>query len=62
MEPDSNQQSRTSGILFIVPPHSHDLPAGGGKVTLGYNYVVSKEDKELVLENYLGKLYRYPAR
>ena len=55
--------SLTSSISgYAVPKYAIDLPVGGGKVTLGYNYVVSKEDKELVLENYLGKLYRYPAR
>ncbi len=55
--------SLTSSISgYAVPKYAIDLPSGGGKVTLGYNYIVSKEDKELVLENYLGKLYRYPAR
>ena len=55
--------SLTSSISgYAVPKYAIDLPVGGGKVTLGYNYVVSKEDKELVLENYLGKLYRYPVR
>ena len=55
--------SLTSSISgYAVPKYAIDLPVGGGKVTLGYNYVVSKEDKELVLENYLGKLYRYPAK
>ena len=54
--------SLTSHISgYAVPKYAIDLPEGGGKVTLGYNYVVSKEDKELVLENYLGKLYRYPS-
>ena len=56
-------RSLTSSISgYAVPKYAIDLPVGGGKVTLGYNYVVSKEDKELVLENYLGKLYRYPVR
>ncbi len=55
--------SLTSSISgYAVPKYAIDLPVGGGKVTLGYNYVVSKEDKELVLENYLGKLYRYPVQ
>ena len=55
--------SLTSSISgYAVPKYAIDLPVGGGKVTLGYDYIVSKEEKELVLENYLGKLYRYPAR
>ena len=55
--------SLTSSISgYAVPKYAIDLPAGGGKVTLGYDYVVSKEDTELVLENYLGKLYRYPVK
>ena len=55
--------SLTSSISgYAVPKYAIDLPVGGGKVTLGYDYIVSKEDKELVLENYLGKLYRYPIK
>lgn len=55
--------SLTSSISgYAVPKYAIDLPEGGGKVTLGYNYVVSQEDKELVLENYRGNLYRYPIK
>jgi len=47
---------------YAVPKYAIDLPRGGGKVTINYNYVVSKGDRELVLENYLGKSYRYPVK
>ena len=55
--------SLTSSISgYAVPKYAIDLPGGGGKVTLGYDYLMSKDDKELVLENYLGNLYRYPIK
>lgn len=46
---------------YAVPKYVIDAPGGGGKVPISHNYVISKDDREIVLENYLGKQYRYPA-
>jgi len=45
---------------FAVPKFVIDAPGGGGKVPMQYNYVISKDDKEVVFENFRGNVYRYP--
>ena len=45
---------------YAVPKYVIDAPAGGGKIPVGYNYVISKDDREVVMENYRGITYRYP--
>jgi len=45
---------------YAIPKYVIDAPTGGGKIPIGYNYLVSKDDQEVVMENYLGKIYRYP--
>lgn len=45
---------------YAVPKFVIDAPGGGGKVPISYNYVVSKDDREVVMENFQGKIYRYP--
>lgn len=45
---------------YAIPRYVIDAPTGGGKIPINYNYVISKDDKEVVMENYLGKIYRYP--
>ena len=45
---------------YALPKYVIDAPGGGGKIPVGYEYVVSKDDGEVILENYLGKRYRYP--
>ncbi len=47
----------TSGLA--VPHFVIDSPGGGGKIPLLPEYVVELTDKEVVLRNYAGKLYRY---
>ena len=47
----------TSGLA--VPHFVIDAPGGGGKIPLLPEYVVTLTDKEVVLRNYAGKLYRY---
>jgi lysine 2,3-aminomutase len=47
----------TSGLA--VPHFVIDAPGGGGKIPLLPEYVVKLTDKEIVLRNYAGKLYRY---
>jgi lysine 2,3-aminomutase len=45
---------------FAVPKFVIDAPEGGGKVPVNYEYVISKDDKDVVLENYRGEIYHYP--
>lgn len=49
---------RISG--YAVPKYVIDAPMGGGKIPVNYNYVISSDDKEVTMENYLGKIYKYP--
>jgi lysine 2,3-aminomutase len=50
----------TSG--YAVPTYVIDAPGGGGKVPLLPDYLEGEDDQGLVLRNYRGDLYRYPAR
>lgn len=45
---------------YAVPKYVIDAPAGGGKIPINYPYVISKDDKEVVMENWKGEIYRYP--
>ena len=45
---------------YAVPKFVIDAPGGGGKIPMNYNYVVSRDDRETVLENFQGKIYKYP--
>ncbi|HUL03317.1 MAG TPA: KamA family radical SAM protein [Gemmatimonadales bacterium] len=47
----------TSGLA--VPHFVIDAPGGGGKIPLLPEYVVKLTDREVVLRNYAGKVYRY---
>jgi lysine 2,3-aminomutase len=47
----------TSGLA--VPHFVIDAPGGGGKIPLLPEYVVKLTDREVVLRNYAGRLYRY---
>jgi lysine 2,3-aminomutase len=47
----------TSGLA--VPHFVIDAPGGGGKIPLLPEYVVKLTDREIVLRNYAGKIYRY---
>ncbi|MEG1632749.1 MAG: KamA family radical SAM protein [Oscillospiraceae bacterium] len=51
-------QGNISG--YAVPKFVIDAPGGGGKIPVNYEYVISKNDKEVVLENYRGETCRYP--
>ena len=44
---------------YAVPKYVIDAPGGGGKIPINYNYVISKDDKEVVMENYQGKIFNY---
>ncbi|MFH1755106.1 MAG: KamA family radical SAM protein [Candidatus Latescibacterota bacterium] len=47
----------TSG--YAVPTYVVDAPGGGGKIPLMPDYIVGREDNELILRNCENKLYRY---
>jgi len=48
----------TSGLA--IPHLAVDLPGGGGKVTLGPDYLVERGERETLFRNYRGELYAYP--
>jgi lysine 2,3-aminomutase len=45
---------------YSVPKFVIDAPHGGGKVPMNPEYIISKDDKEVVMRNYQGKVYTYP--
>ena len=45
---------------YAVPKFVIDAPNGGGKVPINSEYVISKDDKEVVMRNYKGDTYIYP--
>ncbi len=45
---------------YALPKFVIDAPGGGGKIPVGHDYVISRNDEEVVLENYKGLRYRYP--
>jgi len=51
-------RGRVSGLA--VPTYAIDLPGGGGKVPVLPEYVIGINEKEVILKNYLGKIYKYP--
>ena len=51
-------QGHISGMA--VPYFVIDAPGGGGKVRLLPNMVLEHNEKELIIKNYEGKVYRYP--
>lgn len=44
---------------LAVPTFVIDAPGGGGKIPILPEYVVEMNDKEVVLKNYEGKIFRY---
>lgn len=47
---------------YAIPKYVIDAPGGGGKIPINYEYVIEKNDKEVVMENYCGKVYSYPLK
>lgn len=45
---------------FAVPAFVIDAPEGGGKIPITPGYIVSMDDKEIVMKNYMDKIYTYP--
>ena len=51
-------RGHTSG--YAVPTYVIDAPGGGGKVPLLPDYIVGRENGDLLIRNYKGDTYRYP--
>jgi lysine 2,3-aminomutase len=51
-------RGHTSGLA--VPHFVIDAPGGGGKIPLLPEYVTEINDREVVMRNYQGRVYRYP--
>lgn len=45
---------------LAVPTLVIDAPGGGGKIPILPEYIIEINDKEVVLKNYEGKIFRYP--
>jgi lysine 2,3-aminomutase len=48
----------TSG--YAIPTYVIDAPGGGGKIPIMPDYVVGRDEKDLILRNYNGEMFRYP--
>ena len=51
-------RGHTSG--YAVPHFVVDCPDGGGKVTLQPNYIIGRDDNDLILRNYKNDTFYYP--
>lgn len=45
---------------YAVPKFVIDAPKGGGKIPVNPDYIVSINEKEIVMKNYRQKIYTYP--
>lgn len=45
---------------YAVPRFVIDAPHGGGKIPINPEYIISMNDKEVVMRNYSGDTYTYP--
>lgn len=52
-------QGHTSGLC--LPHYVIDVPGGGGKVPLLPAYIQSREEGNLIVRTYSGKIYEYPV-
>jgi lysine 2,3-aminomutase len=46
---------------YAVPTYVIDAPGGGGKIPLLPEYVIGHEGNQLILRNYQGRIFHYPA-
>jgi lysine 2,3-aminomutase len=54
----SGLRGHTSG--YAVPHYVIDAPGGGGKIPLLPEYYIGKENDNIVMRNYEGKIFHYP--
>jgi lysine 2,3-aminomutase len=45
---------------YAVPKFVIDAPHGGGKVPMNPEYIITMDDKEVIMRNYAGQIYKYP--
>ena len=45
---------------YAIPRFVIDAPGGGGKIPINPEYIVSMNDKAIVMKNYLEEIYEYP--
>lgn len=45
---------------YAVPTYVIDAPGGGGKIPIAPDFVTGREGKDLLIENYEGKTFKYP--
>ncbi|MFH1282659.1 MAG: KamA family radical SAM protein [bacterium] len=53
-------QGFTTG--YAVPTFVIDAPGGGGKIPVNPNYVITENEKGVILKNFQGKVYVYPDK
>ncbi len=51
-------QGHTTG--YAIPQYVIDAPQGGGKIPLTPQMIVTQNDEEIVMQNYLGQRFSYP--
>ena len=49
----------TSG--YAIPTYVIDAPGGGGKIPVMPDYIEGRDGEDLVLRNYEGNFFKYPA-
>ena len=47
---------------YAVPTYVIDAPGGGGKIPLQPEYLVGRDNGDVILRNFQGQLYRYTDR
>ena len=45
---------------YAIPKFVIDAPGGGGKIPVNPQYIISIDDKKIVMKNYQGEIYEYP--
>ncbi|MCC6524342.1 MAG: KamA family radical SAM protein [Polyangiaceae bacterium] len=45
---------------YALPTYVIDAPGGGGKIPIQTDYVLGREGDDVMLQNFEGKVYRYP--
>jgi len=54
-----NLRGHTTG--YAVPQYVIDAPGGGGKVPINPEYLLSNDSDRVIIRNYEGKIFEYPA-
>ncbi len=52
-----NLRGHTSGLA--VPHYVIDAPGGGGKIPITPQYLISQSDREVILRNFKGEIFKY---